>query len=153
MCDETSVQATVEKAQEHHNAGFNCAEAVLLATCETTGCHCECIPRIATGLGGGVGSQGELCGALTGGVLTLGLLYGRDRADEIEKKEAVRGRTAQFVRQFAEKNGAIRCRDILGVELNTEAGNREYQAQNLKQECCAVAIRNAVRILLELKNE
>jgi hypothetical protein len=57
------------------------------------------------------------------------------------------------VRQFAEKNGAIRCRDILGVELNTEAGNREYQAQNLKQECCAVAISNAVRILLELKNE
>ena len=38
--------------------------------------------RMSSGLGGGLGStQQELCGALSGGVLIIGALYGRTRPD------------------------------------------------------------------------
>ena len=38
------------------------------------------VRRMVTGLGGGVGgTQQEMCGALSGGVLLIGALYGRTR--------------------------------------------------------------------------
>lgn len=149
MFDETAT--TVEKSLAYFMEGYNCAESVLLAVCGESGC--ACIPRIASGLGGGVGSQGELCGTLTGGALTIGLLHGRDRADEAEKKAAVTAKTAEFVRRFAEVNGAVCCRDLLGVELNTEAGAQAFQDQNMKVKRCSVVMKNAVQVLLELLDE
>lgn len=145
--------ATVDTSLRYFFEGFNCAEAVLLAACEATNCTCDCLPRIASGLGGGVGSQGELCGTLTGGALTIGLLHGRDRADETVKKAAVTAKTAEFVRRFAEVNGALRCRDLLGLEIGTEAGSRAFQERNFKTERCAVIMKNAVQVLMELLNE
>ena len=44
--------------------------------------NCDCIPRIGTGLAGGIGLHGEVCGALVGGVLMIGLLYGADAPDD-----------------------------------------------------------------------
>jgi hypothetical protein len=51
--------------------GFCCAESVLLSVAESRGIHSELIPKIATGLCGGIGRSGGLCGAVSGGVLGL----------------------------------------------------------------------------------
>jgi C_GCAxxG_C_C family probable redox protein len=48
----------------------------------------DCIPRIATGFGGGIGKQGEVCGAVSGGVMVIGLLRGRTQSDDRAAKEA-----------------------------------------------------------------
>ena len=56
---------------------------------------------------------GEVCGALSGGALAIGLLYGQD------EEEAVTYLTEQFMHRFEERNGAIRCRDIIGFNINT----------------------------------
>jgi C_GCAxxG_C_C family probable redox protein len=122
---------------------------VLLAVCKRINWDCECIPRIASGLGGGLGRQGEVCGALTGGVLVMGLAHGRDRAGEQEAKEAVTAKAAEFVRGFAEVNGALRCRDLIGLDLSSEEGLREYHVRNLHERCSGI-VSNAVRVILEL---
>jgi C_GCAxxG_C_C family probable redox protein len=152
MFNETAA-TTIDKSLQYFAEGYNCAEAVLLAVAQAAGRNCPCIPRMASGLGGGVGRQGELCGTLNGGALVIGLLHGRDHADEAEIKEAVTIKTAEFVRRFAEVNGAVCCRDLLGLELNTEAGTRQFHDLNLRQERCTVVMKNAVQILLELLNE
>ena len=123
---------------------------MLLAVCKATGWDCECIPRIASGLGGGLGRQGEVCGALTGGVLVVGLVHGRDSAEEKEAKEVAHGKAGEFVRRFAELNGTVRCRDLIGLDIRTEKGIQEYKALNLKEEKCSKIVRNAVRAILEL---
>jgi C_GCAxxG_C_C family probable redox protein len=126
---------------------------VLLAVCKATGWDCGCIPRIASGLGGGVGRQGEVCGALTGGVLAVGLVHGRDRTEETEAKNAVHAKAGQFVRRFAEVNGALRCRDLIGLDVSSEEGVQEYYARNLLEERCLGIVGNAVRAVLELLDE
>jgi C_GCAxxG_C_C family probable redox protein len=60
------------------DSGYNCAEAVLLATSQDAlrrkvG---AVIPRIATGFGGGISRNGDVCGALTGGIMGIGLAGG-----------------------------------------------------------------------------
>ena len=99
-----------------------------------------------------MGRQGEVCGALTGGVLIVGLAHGRDRAEDKETKEAVTAKAAQFVQRFAEVNGALRCRDLVGLDVGSGEGLREYHAQDLHERCSRI-VSNAVRVALDLLDE
>jgi len=77
-----------------------------------------------------------VCGAVSGGVLAIGLLYGQDQAGEAMPEAYTK--TAEFVRRFAEVNGAVRCIDIIGLDVSSEEGHREYFARNLKETCAGV---------------
>lgn len=60
-----------EKAGVLFDGGYNCAQAVLQAT---TGRSDPELLAIAEAFGGGIGKSGCLCGAVTGGVMALGLM-------------------------------------------------------------------------------
>ena len=137
---------------------------MLLAVCEalaeteapvinqTKGINCDCIPRIGTGLAGGVGLQGEVCGALMGGVLIIGLLYGADLPDD-EIKYAAYAKTMQFVDRFKAANGKTLCRDLIEIDLTIDKDFQTYKDLNLKENVCAGVITNAVLNLMELLQE
>jgi C_GCAxxG_C_C family probable redox protein len=125
---------------------------VLLAVGKEMNEDCDCIPRIGAGLGGGLGRQGEVCGACAAGVLALGLLYGSDRPDDAEAKAAVQLKTAEFVQRFADLNGGIRCRELIGLDLTGEGAIEEYHALNLHEEVCNGIVSSAVRAFLELRD-
>jgi C_GCAxxG_C_C family probable redox protein len=100
-----------------------------------------------------MGLQGEVCGALTGAVLVVGLIHGRDQADDQRAKEAAHTKAGEFVQQFAKVNGAVRCRDLIGLDVCGEEGLQAYYARNLQAERCNGIVTNAVRTLLELLHE
>ena len=89
---------------------------------------------------------------MTGGVLIVGLVHGQDHAEEQEANGPVHEKVAEFVKRFAEVNGALRCRDLIGLDVSSEEGLREYHAQNLHERCSAI-VSNAVRVILELLDE
>jgi C_GCAxxG_C_C family probable redox protein len=69
------------------------------------------IRRMTSGLAGGVGcGHQELCGALSGGTLIIGSLYGRTSADE-DDSECNR-RVCAYREQFLRHFGTTRCQDI-----------------------------------------
>jgi C_GCAxxG_C_C family probable redox protein len=65
-----------EKAGLLFDGGYNCAQAVLQAT---TGRSDPEMLAMAKAFGGGIGESGCLCGAVTGGVMALGLLGAGER--------------------------------------------------------------------------
>ena len=71
-----------EVAMEKFVAGYNCAQSVLYAFGPELGLDGEISLKLATGLGAGMGRRGEVCGAVTGGILALGLKYGRGSRQE-----------------------------------------------------------------------
>ena len=81
-------------AEEYFNSGFNCAESVSLAITEVFQKNIKTdIPKVASFFGGGVGStHREMCGAISGAVLAIGLLLGRTnpKIDIDEHKEIVK---------------------------------------------------------------
>ena len=111
------------------------------------------MPRMASGFGGGIAGQGEACGALTGGMMALGLLQGRDNADDPELKTAISNQAKQFVAQFGAANSAIRCADIAGVDVRTEEGRQAFGDLNLHDNTCNGVVTHAVGVLLALLNE
>ena len=126
---------------------------MLLAVSQAQGVQCDCIPRIATGFGGGMGRQGEVCGAVSGGVMALGLVYGRQEAGDKQTKELAYAKTADFVNRFTKINGDLRCRDLLNVDIGSEEGLQTYRDLHLKGDVCTGAVGSAVRILLSLMEQ
>ena len=64
------------QAYQYHRTGYNCAQSVAAAFADLTDFTPEHVAAMAAGFGGGVGgSRSELCGAISGGVLVLSLLY------------------------------------------------------------------------------
>lgn len=123
------------RATEYHCQGFNCAESVLLGLCDHLGVQNPLIPRIATGFGGGIGHTGNICGAITGAVMALGIRFGREHAQDKETRDTLYSRTEAFLREIEEKLGHLDCFSLIGVRLNTEEGLRRYREENLRERC------------------
>ncbi len=99
------------RSADFHAGRINCAETVLLVLSEYYGWDTDLIPRIATCFGGGVlGCQDSICGALSGGLMGIGCLMGRDvggdRAPAVEAGLKLKA----FIN---ERNGSFLCAEIL----------------------------------------
>ena len=68
------------KAGALYDGGYNCAQAVLQAA---TGRSDPELLAMAEAFGGGIGASGCLCGAVTGGVMALGLKGQGERSGEL----------------------------------------------------------------------
>ena len=68
--------------------GFNCAQSVLYASCDRLSFDKDTALRVACGLGAGMGRKENVCGALTGGILALGLKHGRGDREDRSRTEA-----------------------------------------------------------------
>lgn len=123
-------------ALERFKEKFNCAEATLMGLAEAEGLRCNCIPRIATAFGGGISGQGEVCGALTGAAMALGLRCGRDRADDLEAKSVTYRKVREMHEAFQEKFGSIRCIDLVGFSLMTPEGIARANELDLHNNLC-----------------
>lgn len=133
-------------------SGYNCAQAVLNAFRDETGLNEDLALKIATGLGAGMGRKQEVCGAVTGGILVLGLRHGRGSTDDHSATEQTYLRTRELMDRFAAKHGSCLCRELLaGYDLSTQEGLRRAKADDMMNKVCRSCVQTVVEILEEMK--
>ena len=115
-----------EKAEKLHKSGFNCAQSVLGACGEYTGLDENTALAVSAGFGGGVRS-GEICGAISGAVMAIGMAQQKDPADP-ETKAKTAAQTKELVKAFREKYGCVRCFELKQAGVSC-AELIEYAAQ------------------------
>lgn len=122
-----------EKAGELFLNGSNCAQAVVVAFSDVTGLTPEFSARLASSFGGGMGRMREVCGAVSGMLMVLGLLYGyEDPGEKDRNKKAHYALVQQLAGQFREEVGSIVCREILKnppSDPNPSPRTAEYYAK------------------------
>ena len=138
-----------DQAAEFFSGGFNCSQSVLAAFCEKYGLDQKTALKAACGLGGGCRS-GEICGAVSGAVITIGLKYGHCQPGDAESKANCYAKTAEFLNAFKAQNGSIICREILGCDISTAGGMEQAKSKNLFKTTCVGMVRSAASILDEL---
>jgi len=120
-------------AVRRFDEGLHCAESVLAAVAANLGIESPLIPRIATGLCGGMSRTCGPCGALTGGILCLNLALGRNGPEEpVERNYSA---VQEFIRLFRQRHGSVNCAELLGCDLGTEEGRHVFQMENLRIRC------------------
>ncbi len=122
-----------KRIREYWESGFWCAESVLLAVAEEKGAQSDLIPKIATGFCSGMARTGGQCGALSGGILSIGLLFGRSTPGG--PVNAVYSRVGKLRQDFEEQFGSTGCSALLGLDLGTEEGIQKFHADNLRERC------------------
>ena len=103
--------ALSEEAVKLHGEGFNCAQCVLMTAAKYTGLDADTARRIGAGFGGGVRS-GEICGAISGAVMALGLME--------EDKRAIAGLSRSCVDAFRQQFGCVRCVELKGARISCD---------------------------------
>ncbi|MCX6556232.1 MAG: C-GCAxxG-C-C family protein [Candidatus Aminicenantes bacterium] len=128
--------------------GFNCAQSVLSVFCEDFHLDRPTALKLATGFGAGMANQQEICGAVTGAIMAIGLKHGRSHASDLEAKEQTYFLTRELMASFKAKFGSCYCRELLpGIDLATAAGHALYKEKNLAEKVCRPCVAEAVRIL------
>jgi C_GCAxxG_C_C family probable redox protein len=161
--------------QEAENRGYryeqeyrDCAQCTLLTIQETFDLEGEEALKAATGFAGGIGRSSSVCGAFTGGVMALGLLYGRDRQTmkhpdpevRLNRFREIEDRLDRLIRKLAErftgKYGSTICNDIEARlfgrsfdKWNPEE-RKEKDRLGSHQDKCPGVVGNATRWIAEL---
>ena len=142
-----------------NNEVRSCSQAVLATFATELGLDRPTALAVATAFGGGMARLGETCGAVTGAFMAIGLKHGargnlvedgRVHDGENEKKENTYRLVREFVDRFRTRHGSIRCKDILGCDLDTAEGRKAAEEKNLFRTVCPGFIRDAARILEEI---
>ncbi|MEM3700935.1 MAG: C-GCAxxG-C-C family protein [Candidatus Bathyarchaeia archaeon] len=138
-----------EKAVKRFLNGYNCAQSVLLTMFEYWNGENELIPKIATAFGGGIGRCGSICGALTGGVMALGIKYGTNEPS-LEKRLKAYEKAQKFYKQFGRQHGSVFCRELIGYDLSNPKELEEARKAKVFEEKCANFVKSAVKTLLKI---
>ena len=76
-----------ELARQAFKEGYNCSQAMVAAFSDLMGMDKKTALRLASSFGGGMGRMREVCGAVTGMFMVVGILYGYDDAKDYEGKK------------------------------------------------------------------
>ncbi len=159
----------IESAVSHFEANtFHCSQSVISEVGSKLNIPVDHILGPSKGFCGGIGFNGTLCGAISAGVLCLGLkagvdlsrsgygntlkimFYGLLQSDGVfkdEKKFApakLYEQCREVYRTVEREYGAVHCREILGLRLDTENGIQQYIAEGKITHC-----RNIVRTVTD----
>ena len=137
-----------QRAAELFVGGYNCAQAVAVAFCDTVGLTPDQAARMASSFGGGMGRMREVCGAVSGMLMVLGLVYGYHTPGDDESKKKQYAVVQELAGKFREETGSIVCREILKnppSDPNPSPRTAEYYAKRP----CARMVMTAARILDE----
>ena len=120
------------------DAGYHCSEAMLVGVGSLLYPLNPQTIKMSTGFAGGIGSTKDgLCGALTGGVMVIGGLYGRTIPKA--KDEKCQQLCAEYLKRFQNEFGCVKCRELKANWVGKPG-----------QEKCVQLVERAAGILLDV---
>jgi C_GCAxxG_C_C family probable redox protein len=146
------MSAKTERAKQFHELGYGCAQAVLASFAEDYGLSEEAALRISTGFGSGMGRLCEVCGALTGAFMVIGLKHGKVVTDGNKygtNTETTYRLVAELSRKFRARNGSIYCRELIGHDLSNPEERAKVVELGLFRTTCGKCVLDSVELLEE----
>lgn len=137
-------------ARTTYNSGFNCCQSILHAFAHETKISREKSLMLGTAFGAGIAGRGEICGAVTGALMVIGLISGRAHVDDETAKEKTRILSEEFLNQFTQDLGSILCRELLQEDPSTEDGLKRIRKQELFTSFCPDVVEKSEKILQKL---
>ncbi|OGO61767.1 MAG: hypothetical protein A2032_00670 [Chloroflexi bacterium RBG_19FT_COMBO_49_13] len=137
-------------AVQYHERGFGCAQAVLASCAGDFGLDERLALKMAPGFGSGMGCMCEVCGALTGAFMIIGLIYGKESTDGTRygsETETTYHLVTDVAAKFNERNGSIYCRELIGHDLMDPVERAKVVELGLFKTTCRKFILDAVEIL------
>jgi len=139
-----------EEAKALFENGYNCSQAVFLVFCEQYGLSRETAARLASSFGGGMGRLREVCGAVSGMLMAIGLAKGYSDVENKQLKADHYALVQKLAGRFRERNGSIICRELLGLSVQSESPvPQDRTPEYYQKRPCGELIRMAADLAAE----
>ena len=138
---------TALAASQKFASGYRCSEAILTSYCGIVGLNKDHAMKVGCAFGGGLGSQGDVCGAVSGSVAILGLKYGRTDKKDVDSRVSTDRQVKAFLKKFRSKHKHIRCNDLIGHDRSTPKGHDIAAASGIFKKLCPKLVKDAANIL------
>ncbi len=137
-----------DRAEALFKSGCNCAQSVTGAFDGETGIDFATAMRLASSFGGGMGRLREVCGALTGLFMVVGLQRGYTQPNDQDARTAHYQLVQDLAAQFRARFGSILCRDLLQLDEPISDPAPELRtADYYRRRPCAEYVRFAASLL------
>ncbi len=130
-----------------------CAETAFVVLKEAFGLPDAADSSAAMALNGGIAYSGGTCGAVTGAALAVGMLAEQRIPDHRAAKRVARLVTADLLGAFEAEFGTSTCRELIGLDLRTDAGHRAFIESGIWRNRCMRQIEMAVGRLVPLADK
>lgn len=139
----------IEKSANYFKNGFNCSQAVLATFAGDWDLSEEMALKVATLFGGGA-RKGEMCGAVSGALMVLGLKFGHYHYNAPEEKGNAYMIAEEFMNRFIERNGTVVCRELLGYDVSKQEDMVKIKELDLFKSICPKMIHCATEIVEQM---
>ena len=136
-----------DEAIASFKSGFTCSAAVFSAFSGDLGLDPNTAKKIACGFGAGISKTGNICGAVSGAILAIGLKYGKMEHGDNDATEKTRGLVREFIREFTLRHGSVNCTDLLGYNLSNPEEYEQARKSGLFFTKCPEFVNDAAAIL------
>lgn len=146
---EFRLESKAEKSVNYFKNGFNCSQALLATFAPDLGLSEETALKIATPFGGGA-RKGEMCGAVSGALMVLGLKYGHYHYNAPEEKLNAYKIAEDYMDRFIAKKGTVVCRELLGYDVSKPEDKVKIKELDLFKSICPEMIKCATEIVEQM---
>jgi len=122
---ERLIENAARLGAEYEVTYFGCSQTTLAGLIEAFGIGGPDLLRASTCLAGGVARRGHVCGALTGGLMMIGYLTGRDDLEMFPQYQRAMEYGNVLYRKFQEEFGTVSCSEIQKLQFG-----RTYDLQD-----------------------
>lgn len=149
------VFSLLDKKVEHYmEVSHNCAQSTFLSLSEQFGLGSEEMVKALTPLPG-IAERGETCGAVTGALLAMGLVFGSDNLSDWEAYRKSLIPANDFCNRFEKEIGSTMCSAIVERSFGEKYDLRDsddlskFQENDATQKCTKV-VQTAVHIAADI---
>ncbi|MFA7104279.1 MAG: C-GCAxxG-C-C family protein [Dysgonamonadaceae bacterium] len=138
------IEERVQQALHFFENGYNCSQSVFMAYSDLYDLDSEMAAKISSSFGGGMGRLREVCGAVSGMFMVLGLHYPATDVNDKTTKNTNYAAVQRTAKEFQNEMGSYICADLLKTkqqpqEATLSERNARYQALRPCNRCVAMA--------------
>lgn len=135
------------EARELFTGGHTCSVALVTRYAPDLGADAEVMARVAAGFAGGFGGLGEMCGALSGAVMVLGLRHAPGDPQDKQGRQALWELVRRYLADFEAAHGAVLCAELLERDISTTEGVVAAREDGAFERVCPAVVESAARLL------
>jgi C_GCAxxG_C_C family probable redox protein len=94
--------------------------------------------------------MGEVCGAVSGALMVIGLKEGVTELENKDGKEKVYNLACEFAAQFKARNKSTLCRELLDCDLTDPEEYHRARERGLFASRCPKYVHDSTEILMDL---
>ena len=144
-----------EQAKTYFQQGYACSQAVALAFADVCGVDENVLSKITLPFGGGMGRLRLTCGAVSGMVAVIGLLFA-EAENSAENKKKTYAIVQELCAKVKEINGSLICGELLaGMKVPVEVGGEAEKRtpEYYKKRACADIVYDTAKVLEDYLTE